>query len=102
MGIQKQFLKRKPICKVTFKIAKAVANASQSAHVVGEFNGWSISATPMKKLKNGAFKTTVDLKIGRSYQFRYLLDKYNWENDPEADGLLPTPFGDSRNSVIRL
>jgi 1,4-alpha-glucan branching enzyme len=102
MAIQKQFSKRKPVCKVTFMIPKVVGNASQSAHVVGEFNGWSTSATPMKKQKNGAFKATIDLETGRSYQFRYLLGKSHWENDPEADGSWPTPFENSRNSVIRL
>jgi len=102
MGIQKQFLKRKPVCKVTFKIPKTVANASRSAHIVGEFNDWSTSATPMKKLKNGAFKATLNLETGRSYQFRYLLGESHWENDPEADGSMATPFGDSHNSVISL
>ena len=102
MHVQKQFLKRKPFCKVTFKIPNTVANASRSAHVVGEFNGWSTCANPMKKLKNGAFKATLSLKTGRSYQFRYLLGKSHWENDPEADDSIATPFGDSRNSVISL
>ena len=56
----------------------------------------------MKRLKNGAFSATIDLETGRAYQFRYLLGKSRWENDPDADDTLPTPFGDSRNSVIRL
>jgi 1,4-alpha-glucan branching enzyme len=102
MGIRKQFLKSKPVCKVTFKIPEEIGNAAKSAYVVGEFNGWSTSATPMKRLKNGAFSATVDLERGRSYQFRYLLGQSCWENDPDADDSLPTPFGDSRNSVIRL
>lgn len=102
MGIRKQFLKTRPVCKVTFNIPETMANAAKSAHLVGEFNDWSPSAHPMKRLKNGGFSTTVDLETGRSYQFRYLLGSSHWESDPEADGLLPTPYGDSQNSVIQL
>ena len=102
MGIRKQFLKSRPVCKVTFKIPESAANAASTAHVVGEFNNWSPSATPMKRLKNGAFSTTLELKKGRSYQFRYLLGQSHWDNDPDADDYFPTPFGDSHNSVINL
>jgi 1,4-alpha-glucan branching enzyme len=102
MTIRKQFLKSKPVCKVTFKIPEKMTKATQKAHVVGEFNGWSPSATPMKRLKSGAFSTTVDLNAGYDYQFRYLLGNSHWENDPDADDLVPTPYGDSHNSLIRL
>lgn len=102
MAIRKQALKSKPVCKVTFNIPEKMANAATQAHVVGEFNDWSTSATPMKRSKKGAFRATVELKKGRSYQFRYLLEKSRWENDPDADGYLQSPFGDSQNSVINL
>ena len=102
MGIRKQFLKSRPACKVTFKIPENVSNAAKKAHVVGEFNDWSTSATPMRRMKNGAFSATLELPTGRAYQFRYLLGQSHWENDPDADDYLPTPFGDSLNSVISL
>jgi len=102
MGIRKQFLKNKPVCKVTFKIPEKLGNAAKNAYVVGEFNNWSTSATPMKRLKTGGFSTTINLETGRSYQFRYLLGQSHWQNDPDADGYQPTPFGDSQNSVISL
>ena len=102
MAIRKQTLKNKPVCKVTFNVCEKMANAATQAHVVGEFNNWSTSATPMKKSKKGAFSATVELEKGRSYQFRYLLGQSRWENDPDADGYLPTPFVDSHNSVINL
>jgi len=102
MGIRKQFLKRKPVCKVTFNIPESIGNSAKKAHVVGDFNAWSTSATPMKRLKTGAFSATVELETGRSYQFRYLLGQSHWENDPDADGYLPSPFKDSENSVITV
>jgi 1,4-alpha-glucan branching enzyme len=102
MSIRKQYLKSKPICKATFRIPKEIGNSAKTAHIVGEFNNWTFFSTPMKKLKSGAFTATLDLKKGREYQFRYLLDKKNWENDAGADKLVPSPFGDSENSVIVL
>jgi len=102
MSIRKQYLKSKPVCKVTFDIPEATGNGVTQAFVVGEFNDWSTSATPMKRRKNGTFTATVSLDTGRDYQFRYLLGQAQWENDPEADGYLPTPFENSHNSVIRV
>ena len=102
MSIKKQYLKRKPVCKVTFRISEEIGNSAGTAHVVGEFNNWDCLSTPMKKLKKGAFTATLNLEKGREYQFRYLLDNRNWQNDGDADKLVPTPFGDSENSVIAL
>ncbi len=102
MGIRKQYLKSRPTCKVTFTISEILGNKFDNAHVVGEFNDWSTSATPMRHFKNGAFSTTLELPVGQAYQFRYLLGPSHWANDPDADDALPTPYGDGHNSVIRL
>ena len=84
MSIRKQYLKSKPVCKATFRISEEM-QFSNTAHIVGEFNNWALFSTPMKKLKSGAFTTTLDLEPGREYQFRYLLDEKIWENDRDAD-----------------
>jgi len=102
VSIKKQFLKRKPVCKVTFRIPEEIGNSAKTAHVVGEFNNWNFSSTPMKKLKTGVFTATLNLGKGREYQFRYLLDNKKWENDMGADKFVPTPFGDSENSVVAV
>jgi len=102
MSIKKQYLKTKPVCKVTFRIAEEIGQSAGTAHVVGEFNDWDFFSIPMKKLKKGAFTATVDLEKGRAYQFRYLLDNRDWQNDGDADNFVRTPFGDSENSVIAL
>jgi 1,4-alpha-glucan branching enzyme len=102
MSIKKQYLKSKPVCKVTFRISEKLGNSASAAYVVGEFNDWNSSSTPMKKLKTGAFTTTLNLEKGKEYQFRYLLDNMTWENDADADKYVPTPFGDCENSVIAL
>ena len=102
MSIKKQYLKTKPVCKVTFRISEEIGKSVGTAHVVGEFNNWDSFSTPMKKLKKGAFTATLNLEKDREYQFRYLLDNSDWQNDQDADKFVPTPFGDSENSVIAI
>lgn len=102
MSIKKQYLKRKPVCKVTFRLPGEAAGFAGSANIVGEFNDWNIYATPMKKLKTGSFSVTIDLEPNREYQFRYLLDDEIWENDGEADKHVLHPYGDGENSVVVL
>ena len=102
MSIKKQYLKSKPVCKVTFRLPGEAAGSAESATIVGEFNDWNIYATPMKRLKNGSFTLTIDLEPNREYQFRYLLDDEIWENDGEADKYVSHPYGDGENSVVIL
>jgi len=100
MSLKKQFLKSRPVCKVTFRLPKKAAKAAETVHVVGEFNNWDVYATSMKCLKNGSFTVTIDLEQGREYQFRYLIDETIWENDWDADKYLLSHFGNCENSVV--
>ncbi len=102
MSIKKEFLKSKPVCKVTFRLSSEEANEAKAISLLGEFNDWDAASTPMAKLKDGSFKATLDLESGREYQFRYLVDGTEWKNDPEADKQVRSPFGNSDNSVISL
>ncbi len=98
----KRFLKTKPVCKVTFRLRRKMVKDADHVHLVGEFNQWNILATPMKKLKSGDFTISLNLETGREYQFRYLIDQVDWENDDQADKYVPTPFGDCDNSVVAV
>ena len=98
-GIKKEYLKRKDVCKVTFRLPKVAAAGAKKASIVGDFNSWNIYATPMKKLKSGDFTVTLELEPGKEYQFRYLIDDDRWENDWNADRYMKSPFG-SDNSVV--
>ncbi|MBN2688443.1 MAG: isoamylase early set domain-containing protein [Deltaproteobacteria bacterium] len=100
MIIKKQFLKNRPVCKVTFGLSGEMTNGAAAAHLVGDFNNWARTATPMKQMKDGSFTVTIDLEKGREYQFRYLINENQWENAWNADRYVPTPFGDSENSVV--
>ena len=100
MSIKKRPLKSRGLSKVTFRLPKEVGQSAETAHIVGEFNDWDTSATPMKKLRSREFTVTIDLETGRAYQFRYLLDGSRWENDGEADKYVSAPFTNTENSVV--
>ena len=100
MSLSKRYLKSRPVCKVTFKLPPEAAPEAEVVHLVGDFNAWDVRSTPMRKLKDGGFSATLDLATGSAYQFRYLRDDGTWENDWQADGYRPNPFGDGENSVV--
>lgn len=94
--LKKSFLKSKPVCKVTFYLPEAIEG--EQAFLVGDFNNWDESSTPMQRLKDGRFKVTLDLETEKEFQFRYLVDG-EWHNDWEADKYSPNPFSGD-NSVV--
>lgn len=100
MSFKKQYLKSKPVCKVTFKLSKEEAKNADSVKIVGDFNDWDTEVAPMKKLKDGGFTSTVNLEKDKQYQFRYLLNDKEWENDWKADEYLPSPVSFEDNSVV--
>ena len=100
-GIKKQYLKTRPVCKVTFRLPRELAPEAERVYIVGEFNDWNQQATPMKRLKSGDWTVTLELEPGREYRYRYLIDGTCWENDRFADDYVPNPFG-SEDSVIRV
>lgn len=102
MSLKKSFLKSKPICKVTFRLSAEEAVNAESVKLVGDFNDWSTDVTPMKKLKNGDFTQTVNLETGTDYQFRYLKNEEEWENDWSADAYVPSGMPGADNSVVSL
>jgi 1,4-alpha-glucan branching enzyme len=96
--LKKQFLKTKDTAKVTFSLPEAVQG--ESVFLVGDFNGWDESATPMKRQKNGSFTITLELDKDREYQFRYLVNGTEWHNDWEADKYVPNPYSGDNSVVV--
>jgi 1,4-alpha-glucan branching enzyme len=99
MSLKKQFLKSKPVCKVTFKLDAQEAESAVKVQLVGDFNNWDESVQPMSASKSKDFTTTLELETGKEYQFRYLINGSIWKNDPQADSYVGNAFGDS-NSVV--
>lgn len=99
VGIKKEYMKGKNVCKVTFRLPSIAAPDAKTVSIVGDFNDWNIYANPMKKMKNKDFAITLELQPGSEYQFRYLIDENSWENDWNADKYVKSPYG-TDNSVI--
>ncbi|MDY0390797.1 MAG: isoamylase early set domain-containing protein [Desulfobulbus oligotrophicus] len=97
--LKKSISKTGAACRVTFKYENE--ENAETAVVAGEFNDWSLHATPMKKLKDGSFSVTLSLPTGHTYRFRYVLDGGVWVNDIQADDYAPNEYGET-NSVLVL
>lgn len=100
MSVKKQYLKSKPVCKVTFRLPKKEAYGARKAAVAGEFNGWKTDQTLMKSLKNGDFTVTVVLTPGNEYQYRYVVDDKEWVTDNKADKYADSGYGNCKNGVV--
>jgi 1,4-alpha-glucan branching enzyme len=100
MSIEKQFLKSRGEYKVKFRVDKRQARDANAVYLVGDFNDWNTSATPMDQLKSGDYCAVLYLDPDQTYQFRYLVDGKEWLTDVEADLLTPSPYADAQNSVI--
>ena len=70
MNIKKQFLKNKPIVKVTFEISKEVANDAASINLLSEHNQWQ--PVEFKKFKNGKFKVAENISSEDRQGFQFI------------------------------
>lgn len=96
--ISKQYAKNNKTAKVTFELPADSAVAKGA--LLGDFNNWDNTATPLKRRKDGTLYATVSLEAGREYRFRYLTDEGAWINDPAADAYADNPFGSTDSVVI--
>ena len=81
---------------VNFALLKPDA---KGVSLCGDFNGWSPSSTPLKRLNDGHWAATVALAPG-SYQYKFLIDG-EWFADPAAQKNVPNQYG-SLNSVVEV
>ena len=71
-----------PTVAVTIRV-EARADIAHLA-LVGDFNGWSATATPMRRVGRD-FVTRVELAAGRRHRYQLLVDGRRRENDWRAD-----------------
>ena len=81
---------------VSFALLKPDA---KGVSLCGDFNGWSPTATPMKRHGDGHWGTAIALAPGR-YQYKFIVDG-EWIADPAAQKNVPNEHG-SLNSVIEV
>ena len=86
-----------PAVRVTFRIPALLK--AHTITLVGEFNNWNETATPLAQTPEG-WATTLELPANREFEYRYLADGRTWLNDWSADRYVPNELGGD-NSVVR-
>lgn len=78
-----------------------VAPGAASVVVVGDFNDWNVSTTPLVRSEgDGVWSVTVPLSPGR-YRYSFLVDGTTWLKDPHAASAVEDEFG-RPNSVLTI
>ena len=86
--------------RVTFRISKHIW-ADQVA-LIGEFNDWDPHAHLLQQIPlDTDWHITLELEMGHSYHFRYLVDGEHWMDDNQADGYELSPDG-GVDSIVRV
>jgi 1,4-alpha-glucan branching enzyme len=80
--------KNSTLIKTEFSVS---ASQAKSVFVAGDFNEWNLSLHPLKKNKQGVWKTSLALGPGQ-YEYRFFVDG-EWQNDPNCSSFVENPFG---------
>ena len=105
MAIKKQFLKSKPVVKVTFEVSKEASKGADNVYLLCEVNKWKKQA--LKKLKTGSFKATFEIPTNKKndYEYKYCLVMNDgteiYDNDWKADAYRPNNIN-GENSVLKI
>jgi len=83
--IHKTVSPRPAHAQVTFELPASLW--ADKVFVVGDFNHWSATSTPLTQTRDGVWRATVELPIGQQYQFRYWVNGA-WTADGQADGFV--------------
>ena len=103
--LKKKYIKSRQVCQITFELPAAQIPEgieAESVHLVGDFNDWNLTSTPMKRNKKKAYRVALDLDPGQTYQFRYLVNGEHWINDWQADDYVASDFGKDNCVVVTL
>ena len=98
MSIKKQFVKTKPVCKVTFSVEEKEVN---KVAVVGDFNNWNAEESALSKLKNGTFKGAFDVAKDNTFEFKYIVDG-TYINENQEDSYRWNSYANAENSVLEV
>lgn len=85
--------------RVTFSMPSGTC--ADTIHLVGDFNNWNTSATPLRSCPEG-WSVAVDLPSGCAYRYRYLVDGAKWLNDWNADFYAPNEQGGDDSVIVSL
>jgi 1,4-alpha-glucan branching enzyme len=85
--------------KVTFSMP--ALEGVTALYLVGSFNDWSDTGTPLVRAADGGWSVALTLEAGWAYQYRFRDQDGGWHNDWAADSYVPNEFS-SENSVVDL
>ena len=98
--IKQSFVKSKKKYKVSFEVPTDRIGKGRDVRVLGTFNGWSWDKGLAMTNGGGTYKADIELAPG-DYQFRYLVDNQEWQNDWEAQGYTASGYN-SDNCLLEL
>lgn len=76
-----------------------IAPAARSVAIVGDFNGWSRTATPLAPTgAGGAWSATVALPVGQ-HQYAFIVNDSTWTTDPSTPLTVHDDFGTTSSIV---
>lgn len=90
--IKKSYVKSKQLYKVTFEVPTDQIGTGRDVRVLGNFNDWSWDGGLVLKAGKSSYKAATELPAGH-YQFRYLIDGWDWKNDDSAEAYTDSSFG---------
>jgi 1,4-alpha-glucan branching enzyme len=73
------------------------APAAHEVFVAGDFNGWNLRSTPLRKDAQGIWRAQIQVSPG-PHEYRLIVDG-QWQNDPHAAASVANPFGSSNSFV---
>ena len=82
--------------RVVFELPSCVW--ADRIYLTGDFNNWQANDIALQQTRSGVWQATLDLPLGKTYQFRYVIDG-QWRTDSHADGISDNNLG-SQNSIV--
>ncbi|HEU4506628.1 MAG TPA: S8 family serine peptidase [Pyrinomonadaceae bacterium] len=76
-------------------------DSANSVSIAGDFNGWSQSATPLKRNGSGLWSTEITAPRTGRFEYKFIVNGQRWIEDPSNGVKAPDNYG-GLNSVIVL
>ena len=74
-------------------------DSATSVSLVGDFNGWNATRSPLTKDSSGLWQVAVETPLPGRYQYKFLIDGERWMEDPTNGMKAPDNYG-GLNSVL--